>query len=747
MATIVLQAAGGFIGGLFGPVGAAIGAAAGAMGGYLVDTALINSTRRIEGPRLSNAKPMSAEEGAALPFIYGTARVSGTLIWATRFEERKTTKRQGGKGGPKSTSYSYFANAAFAVAEGEIAGIRRIWADGKELDQTNLEIRVYRGNDTQQPDPLIEARQGLGNAPAYRGTAYVVFEHLPIDGFGNRLPQLQFEVIRTVGSTARNITAVALLPGATEFGLAPYLVSDEPVKGEKRLINRHTMRAASDWNAALDELQGLCPNLQHVAVIVPWFGDDLRAGACHIRPGVTDRSARKPSHTWTVEHVTRADAHLISRSGQGAAYGGTPSDDSVIAAIRDARSRGLKVTFYPFIMMDVTADNALPSPYGGATQPPYPWRGRITCYPAPGQIGSADKTAAAGVQLTQFMEGEWGYRRFLKHCAALAVSAGGVDAFLIGSELCGLSVVRDGPESFPFVTALCARASEMRSLLGPACKITYGADWTEYFGYHPQDGSNDVLFHLDPLWAHPAINAVGIDNYMPLSDWRDGDMQGGNPDGFDAPYDQAALQSQIGAGEGFDWYYASASDRQARLRSSISDGLSGKPWVFRYKDIKAWWQNAHYNRVGGVERTNATAWVPMSKPLWFTELGCPAVDKGPNQPNVFPDPKSSESASPYFSDGSRSDLATDRFLRAHFDHWKADGTHNPVSPLYGGRMLDESRIYLWAWDTRPFPEFPLLSQVWGDAGNWPQGHWLNGRINGVSLDALIAAILCDFGLQ
>ena len=68
-----------------------------------------------------------------------------------------------------------------------------------------------------------------------------------------------------------------------------------------------------------------------------------------------------------------------------------------------------------------------------------------------------------------------------------------------------------------------------RSVLGPRTPITYGADWSEYFGHHPPDGSGDVYFHLDPLWAHPAIDAVGIDNYMPLSDWRDGDYAGRQP--------------------------------------------------------------------------------------------------------------------------------------------------------------------------------------------------------------------------
>ena len=56
--------------------------------------------------------------------------------------------------------------------------------------------------------------------------------------------------------------------------------------------------------------------------------------------------------------------------------------------------------------------------------------------------------------------------------------------------------------------------------------------------------------------------------------------------------------------------------------------------------------------------------MPQGKPIWFTEIGCPAVDKGANQPSVFPDPKSSEAGLPYFSNGTRDDLIQRRYLEA-----------------------------------------------------------------------------------
>jgi len=237
---------------------------------------------------------------------------------------------------------------------------------------------------------------------------------------------------------------------------------------------------------------------------------------------------------------------------------------------------------------------------------------------------------------------------------------------------------------------------------------------------------------------------------MPLSDWRDADHGGGNPDGFAGPYDRCGLAAAIAGGEGFDWYYASDTARKLRQRSPITDGAYGKPWVYRYKDILNWWSKPHHNRIGGVEAGVPTGWVPQSKPIWFTELGCPAVDKGPNQPNVFPDPKSVENASPYFSDGGRSDAAQQNFLEAHTSHWDPSSpgfeeSRNPLSSVYGGRMVDPARIYPWSWDARPFPAFPLQGELWADGPNWDRGHWLNGRLASPGVGDLIDAILADHG--
>ena len=81
-------------------------------------------------------------------------------------------------------------------------------------------------------------------------------------------------------------------------------------------------------------------------------------------------------------------------------------------------------------------------------------------------------------------------------------------------------------------------------------------------------------------------DAIGIDLYWPLSGWRDGSTHADRLAGAASIYDLAYLTSSIFGGEGYDWYYASAADRAAQARSPITDGGAGKPWVFRFKDIR-----------------------------------------------------------------------------------------------------------------------------------------------------------------
>ncbi|MBS0384559.1 MAG: glycoside hydrolase TIM-barrel-like domain-containing protein, partial [Proteobacteria bacterium] len=392
--------------------------------------------------------------------------------------------------------------------------------------------------------PLIEAIEGAGDAPAYRGLAYIVFEDLPLDGFGNAIPQLSFEIVRPAPSAGdgprfeERVTGVCLIPGAGEFVYATEPVLRNMGPGRQVAENVHVERDRANMLVSLDQLGADFPNCDFVMLVVAWFGDDLRCGVCTIKPGVEIGAKETTPIAWRVNGIDRAHAHVVSEHDGAPAFGGTPADESVLQAIAELKARGYKVGLYPFLLMDVPAGNTLPDPYGAGAQAIYPWRGRITVHPAAGQTGTPDKSSAAAAQLAGFFGTaaagdfgasgglptysgpvEWSYRRFVLHHAKLAALAGGVDAFVLGSELRGVTTARDSAANYPAVAALKTLSADVRSMLGAGVKITYAADWSEYFGHQPQDGSNDVFFHLDPLWSDANIDVIGVDWYPPLSDW------------------------------------------------------------------------------------------------------------------------------------------------------------------------------------------------------------------------------------
>ena len=663
-----------------------------------IERALDN--RVFEGPRLDSFHLQTSRDGAPMPRVFGRVRLAGQVIWSSRVRETVAEESVGGKGGgPVRRDYSYSVSFAVGLCEGEILGVDRIWANGEILARSGLTLRVHRGGEDQGPDPVIAATEG-GDVPAFRGTAYLVFEDFPLDDYGGRLPLINAEVVRGVrrgGRMESLIRSVNLLPGTGEFALSPTIVEETPTVGVTLPTNMNGFSGEADMVASLDQLQAELPNVEHVNLISAWFGTSLDAGACEVKPGAERIDRRLPDREWRVAGRGRRDSYIVSADEQGRAnYGGTPSDDTVVACIRHLRQRGLAVTLYPFLLMDM---------------PGFPWRGRIHAQTA------SDVDAFFGT------DEDFRFRHSILHHARLAVEAGGVDAIVIGSELKALMA----GAGHAAVDRMRQLAADVRAVVGPGCKITYAADWSDYFGV--QDGG-DITRHLDPLWADANIDAVGIDAYFPLADWRDGDDHADAAPGRQGR-ELDYLRSNVEGGEGFDWYYASQADRDAQTRTPIDDP------AYAYKNLRHWWSTAHEHRVGG-QPAGPTPWVPRSKPVWLLEIGCPAVDKGANQPNVFYDAKSVDSARPYYSSGARDDLIQRRYIEAFLGHY-AD-TNEPG-------FIDLSRASVWAWDLRPYPYFPARLDVWSDGGNWGRGHWLNGRTGLMPVADVVEELAAESGLD
>lgn len=238
MAQLAFAAAGAQIGGAIGGTflgisSQTLGYAAGSIVGNLLFPPEFPDHH---GPRLNDLDVTSSTFGQPIPRVYGTIRAAGNIIWADTIQETKTGTSAGGKGGPSQTQYSYTYSCSFAIGlcEGEITGIKKIWADSiliydattsATIEQVEanalVPVTFYYGTETQLPDPLIESFEGTGNVPAYRGLGYMVFEDLQLADYGNRIPNIRAEIVVS-GTATTGITEIYRNLNEEAYGAGEY---------------------------------------------------------------------------------------------------------------------------------------------------------------------------------------------------------------------------------------------------------------------------------------------------------------------------------------------------------------------------------------------------------------------------------------------------------------------------------------------------------------------------------------------
>ena len=287
------QALGGVVGGVIGffvggPVGALRGAQLGIMAGGLIDPP---KGPTINGPRLEDLNVQTSTYGAFIPRNYGTVAQSGNVFWiqGDAITEVQTTTTSGGKGGPEQTTntWSYYATFAVGLCKGPIDGVRRIWIGGQlwyDAGSDDFEsivasneaaqgFTLYIGTDTQTADPLIQADKGAANVPAYRGLAYIVFDTLPLEKYGNSLmgAQVMVELVNS-GALATSIIE------ASSFAI-PTTGNTIAVRGNVLVVGGTNYTGLAFYNAGVAAYPTLVSHDSPVdfAPIATIFSDDLVA--------------------------------------------------------------------------------------------------------------------------------------------------------------------------------------------------------------------------------------------------------------------------------------------------------------------------------------------------------------------------------------------------------------------------------------------------------------------------------------
>lgn len=179
---------GAFLGGFFGPIGAQIG--------WVVGSALTTDPVSAEPRDPGDTRVQTAAYGGQIPQIIGRQRLAGNIIWSKDLDTYLFD--------PNTGLLGYKLTCAIAFCEGEVLGWNRIWMDDELVVDCTDGIakpglgNFYPGSLTQNPDPVIESYEGVGNVPGYRGICYVVLNQFDL-GPSNRIPKFELQLLKEGG--------------------------------------------------------------------------------------------------------------------------------------------------------------------------------------------------------------------------------------------------------------------------------------------------------------------------------------------------------------------------------------------------------------------------------------------------------------------------------------------------------------------------------------------------------------------
>lgn len=201
--------------------------------GFIIGSAVGNAVDpvQIKGPSIGDAKLQNVQEGSPIPKVWGRAAIAGTVVdrGTPRIIKRKQSQ---GKGGPETVEERMLLSFAIAIAE-PVESIIRIWENdklvydvtGSSLIESGAGIAgkfvFYDGSEDQLPDSTFEAIHGVGNAPAYRGVARVVFTDYDVTEKGQAIPRFLFEVAGAVTNTLVPAYILSAANGVAEIAPTP----------------------------------------------------------------------------------------------------------------------------------------------------------------------------------------------------------------------------------------------------------------------------------------------------------------------------------------------------------------------------------------------------------------------------------------------------------------------------------------------------------------------------------------------
>lgn len=233
-----------YAGPILGVVGAVIGgfagagafSAVGAQWGWAIGSAIGGmysaSQQVIPGPKIGEVQKQSSQEGGFRPIVYGRSQPIFGNVLADGGPVIVTRSERQGKGGPKVESESAFRTYAVGFCEGE-ATLLQAWRNGILVYDVEdpgmasdnakfLEYATwYTGSFDQNASPDLEAIYGAGNAPYFRGTAYLSLHEEDTTDQRGAWSQWQVRVFRGAAKSYTSVPYPVQAVDSVTYQVAP----------------------------------------------------------------------------------------------------------------------------------------------------------------------------------------------------------------------------------------------------------------------------------------------------------------------------------------------------------------------------------------------------------------------------------------------------------------------------------------------------------------------------------------------
>ncbi|MFA4971855.1 MAG: phage tail protein [bacterium] len=253
---------------------------------------LLFPQKSLKGPLAAASLQVSGpQKGQPLPVVYGRTRLTANLIWYGNFTagSEDAGGGKGGKGGGGSVPV-YSADCAFAISEGVVQSLRRIWLGDSEKMPADITHTFYSGTGAQTVDAYLAAALetdqqtawlgpappgGTPAGPAFPYTAYVIFPQLSL-GYGSNMPAISFEVERYDLTDNDRLDATLLVthPYDADHDMNPALIIADFLTHTRYGLS--VLASDIDWASFIDAANFCHNNGLYISPILAQNQDGLR---------------------------------------------------------------------------------------------------------------------------------------------------------------------------------------------------------------------------------------------------------------------------------------------------------------------------------------------------------------------------------------------------------------------------------------------------------------------------------------